>query len=187
MESDLNSELTKNFIQSLHTEKFRKQEFIQTLIKDKLAFTTGIFTAANIDIKNLSFYWLFLFIPFLIIIYDHYILTTYYSIVKIGSFLRNNSCEIERLWEEKVSTKREQTLLSIYISFGASFVITIITIWFIYLKRKPILNISSYVLWFIILAACWVFVFCVSLRNIRNLDTSKKQKDECDYSSVRVQ
>lgn len=73
---DLNRELTINFIQKLHTEMFQKQKFIRTLITGKIAFTAGLFTVGNIDINNTSFHWLFLFIPFLITIYDHYILIT---------------------------------------------------------------------------------------------------------------
>jgi hypothetical protein len=174
---DLNRELTVNFIQKLHTEMFQKQKFIRTLITGKIAFTVGLFTAGNIDINNASFHWLFLFIPFLITIYDHYILITYYSVVKIGSFLRDHSCEIERIWEESVSRERKKTLLSIYISFGASFVITLATIWFIYHQKKLISNIGSYIFWFVIVGICWVLNFYFAYKKIMNLDESNQKEN----------
>ena len=103
-EHQLQQELHKDFLKTLHEEKLKTQAERTTYTSSKLAFVTGLFGVGSLKIGGIDLHWLLYLIPLVAIGYDLYIRAADSSIKKMGAFLRSESLsgtsKSEQAWEQ---------------------------------------------------------------------------------------
>jgi uncharacterized membrane protein YfcA len=137
-DKELQQELHKEFLKSLHEEKIKTQGERATYITGKLAFVTGLFGLGSLKIGGMDFHWLLYLIPLVAIGYDLYIRAADSSIKKIGAFLRSHpqakTAESEKAWEHFSAQYRDKLALLATTMFTA--VVTVAAAVYIYVQES---------------------------------------------------
>jgi len=101
--NDPQSEIHKEFLQSLHQEKIATQDERAKYALGKLGFLTAYFAVSSVSLGGVDLFWLLFLVPLVAIGYDLYIRAADLSIKRMGAFLRSHpmagASESEKAWE----------------------------------------------------------------------------------------
>ena len=109
--NDPQSELRKEFLQSLHHEKIATQDERAKYALGKLGFLTVYFAVSSVSLGGVDLFWLLFLVPLVAIGYDLYIRAADFSVKRIGAFLRTDPkagvSDSEKAWEEFAAQTRD--------------------------------------------------------------------------------